>query len=70
MREAVFLSHYTDENTEGLNNLLKVTWPVSSSLGLLPGSLILVTLHTAPPARPAVRATSGHRQTYDPDITF
>lgn len=48
MREVVFLSHYTDENTEGLNNLPKVTQPTSGNLGFMSGSLIPVTLHTAP----------------------
>ena len=54
VREVTFLFSPTDENTEGLKSLLDTA---SRS-----GGLILVIL-PLPPARPTVRATSGHRQT-------
>lgn len=47
-RKVIFLSQYTEKNTEGLTNVLKVTWPISRSPGFISGSLILVTLHTVP----------------------
>ena len=48
MSEVVFLSYYTDENTEGLNNLPRITQPTSSNLGFMSGSLIPVTVHITP----------------------
>lgn len=70
MRDVVFLSHYTDENTEGLNNLPRVTQPTSSNLGFMSGSLIPVTLHNRSHLQDQLLEQPLATERQDPDITF